>query len=97
MLRRVLAASTLILLASGTLAAVLCYNLWSWCCVRCTVATFLCAGPFGLLLLGFNALAALLLLLLRRRRPPVGGSCRCGTPLATGWLFCPCCGAARPS
>jgi len=100
MKRRLLAGSAALLLAGGTLLAVLCYNTWSWCCGRCTAATFLTPGPFGLALLALNVLAVFLLvglklqrcLSLRRSR------CRCGADLAAEWSFCPeCGGAAAPS
>lgn len=95
MLRRLLAGSAALLPVGATLAAVFCYNFWSWCCGRCTAATFLNVGPFGLVLLGLNLLAACLLLLLRRRRlARRRGQCRCGTPLSPEWAFCPVCGAA---
>jgi hypothetical protein len=71
MKRRLLNGSTALLLVGGTVLAVFCYNTWSLCCGRCTAATFLTPGPFGLVLLALNLLAVFLLigLKLHRRSP----------------------------
>lgn len=94
MKRHILTGSAALLLIGGTLLAVLGYNYWSYCCGRCTASTFLTLGPFGLALLGLNAVAAvaLVVLKLRRRLRLSGTRCRCGTVLAEGWGFCPGCG-----
>jgi hypothetical protein len=96
MKQRHLAGSAALFLAGGTILTVLFYNTWSWCCGRCTAATFLNPGPFGLALLALNLLAIILLLGLKlhrslslsRRR------CRCGATLTAEWLYCPGCGRA---
>jgi len=99
MRRRLLAGSAALLLAGGTIIAVFCYNTWSWCCGRCTAATFITLGPFGLVLLALNLLALSLLVGLRlhRRRSLARFRCLCGGPLAAEWSFCPGCGREATS
>jgi hypothetical protein len=94
MKRHFLTGSAALLLVAGTVLAVFCYNTWSLCCGRCTAATFLTPGPFGLALLALNLLAVFLLvgLKLHRRLSLARCRCRCGTTLTSGWLFCPDCG-----
>jgi hypothetical protein len=96
MKRRFLSGSAALLLAGGTVLAVFFYNAWSFCCGRCTAATFLTLGPFGLALLALNLLAVFILvgLMLHRRLTLARCRCRCGITLASGWLFCPDCGCA---
>ena len=96
MKRHLLAGSAALFLAGGTFLAVLFYNTWSWCCGRCTAATFLTFGPFGLALLGLNLLALLLLLGLKlhRRLSLARCRCHCGVALAAEWPYCPGCGRA---
>jgi hypothetical protein len=96
MKRRLLTGSAALLLVGGTILAVFCYNTWSLCCGRCTAATFLTPGPFGLALLALNLLAVVLLagLKLHRRLSLARFRCRCGATLVSGWLFCPDCGSA---
>lgn len=85
------------LLVVATLLAVLGYNYWSWCCGRCTAATFLTLGPFGGILVVLVVLGAVTFLVLRARRlaRAARARCRCGTILAAGWRFCPRCGHER--
>lgn len=96
MTRRWLAGSAALLLC-GSFFAVFCYNTWSLCCGRCTAATFLNPGPFGLLLLALNLLAFVILvaLKLRRRRFLSRQRCLCGAPLGPQWSYCPVCGRAN--
>jgi hypothetical protein len=99
MKRRLLTGSAALLLTGGTVLAVFFYNTWSLCCGRCTASTFLTPGPFGLALLALNLLAVFLLvgLKLHRRLSLARCRCRCGTTLASGWLYCPDCGCAANS
>ena len=89
-----LVGTGLLLLAGGTVLAVLGYNVWSYCCGHCTAQTFLSPGPFGfgLLLLIFFATAFLAWLRRRGRRSDRSHYCRCGQPLADDWRFCADCG-----
>ena len=94
MRRRVLVGAASLVLSAGVLLAVLCYNTWSYCCGNCTLANFLDPGPFGLLLLALDLVAALVLLVLRRRAGEGERCTRCGTPCSTNWAFCSACGTA---
>jgi hypothetical protein len=97
-MKRLFRPAPLVLLASAG-AAVIVYNLWSYCCGRCRLEHFLTIGPAGLVLIVAAALAAmtLLCLRLRRQRGRDRGHCRCGTPLSPGWLYCPVCGVESTS
>lgn len=94
MTRRLLAGSAALMLLGGSFFAVFCYNTWSLCCGRCTAATFMNPGPFGLVLLALNLLAVffLLALKLRHRFSLARRRCHCGATLVTTWRYCPCCG-----
>ncbi len=96
MRRRVFGTAAL-LLGLAVFVAVLGYNLWSYCCGRCSAQTFVTLGPFGLGLLGVALVAGLLLAVLKVRRQGRMAQlrCRCGTWLVPEWLFCPDCGASR--
>ncbi|MFA5517105.1 MAG: hypothetical protein WDA20_12535 [Desulfuromonadales bacterium] len=87
-------APRLIFLGASAALAILIYNTWSFCCGRCSAASFLNPGPAGFLLLGLTFLFALALLLLRRRRRRTEAKrhCRCGQPLGRMWHYCTRCG-----
>lgn len=99
MRRPLLARSAALILLAGSFFAVFSYNTWSWCCGRCTTATFLNPGPFGLALLALNLLAVLYLLALKlqHRHALSRRRCRCGITLNTDWRYCPGCGRAARS
>jgi len=94
MKKSLLAGSAALILLAGSFIAVFCYNTWSLCWGRCTAATFLNPGPFGLALLVLNLLAVFLLLALKLQRRLSGSrrGCRCGATLATEWRYCTGCG-----
>lgn len=94
MKKSLLAGSAALMLLAGSFFAVFCYNTWSLCCGRCTAATFMNPGPFGLALLALNIIAVFLLFALRlhRRRQYSRCQCRCGVTLTTEWRYCPGCG-----
>ncbi len=87
---------TLTLLLLGVGLSVFGYNLWAFSCGHCTLQTLIYFGPFGWLLLGLSAGAALSLYWLRRRRLRHSASraCTCGAPREAAWSFCPHCGQA---
>ncbi|WP_432821081.1 hypothetical protein [Trichloromonas sp.] len=82
-------------LAAGT--AVLAYNLWAYCCGRCTLRGFLVIGPFEKTMIGLTLVAGLSLVALKafRRRQLAGRRCNCGAMLSDAWAFCPECGVSR--
>jgi hypothetical protein len=82
---------------AGVVLAVFGYNLWSYCCGRCTGRTFLTLGFPGYGLLALIAVAATTLALLRGRGRRTGARfhCTCGARLNDGWFFCPDCGRKR--
>jgi hypothetical protein len=82
------------LLIGFTIAAIFAYNLWSYCCGRCTARAFLTIGIHAGLLIGLTGGAALILFFLRsRRRSALARShCLCGSRLSSVWSFCPACG-----
>ena len=77
--------------------AILTYNLWAYCCGRCTLRGFLVIGPFETSILGLTLVAALLLVLVKalHRRQRARCRCRCGAVLSDTWGFCPECGTPR--
>lgn len=95
MRRRLLFGAATLALLAAVLFSVFCYNTWSYCCGRCTLADFFDPSPLGLLLFGLN-LTALLVLLRLRRRPRSQERCcpRCATQADPSWLFCPSCGTS---
>jgi ABC-type uncharacterized transport system permease subunit len=78
----------------GSSAAIFAYNLWSYCCGRCTARAFLTIGVPGGILMGLTVAAALLLVLLKtqRRTAQARLHCACGARLGQSWTFCPHCG-----
>ncbi|MEJ2699723.1 MAG: hypothetical protein P8Z70_08705 [Desulfuromonadales bacterium] len=82
---------------AGVFLAVFGYNLWSYCCGRCTFRTLLTPGlpGYGLLALIAAAAATLAVLKVRRRRTAAHFRCGCGLGLKEGWLFCPGCGTRK--
>lgn len=94
MKRLLLSPPTALILLLGTTLTVLVYNMWSYCCGRCSLSTFFTLGPAGLALAGANVFAFVTLVFLRRRRRcgPKNFRCRCGTRLGKGWKYCPECG-----
>ncbi len=86
---------TLLLLGGAAALAVFAYNAWSFCCGRCSTATFLNPGPPGLFLLGAIILAILAFVAVRglRRKADRCHHCRCGALLDSAWIFCPDCGS----
>jgi hypothetical protein len=97
MKRLILSPPAALILLLGTALTVLLYNMWSYCCGRCSLLTFFILGPAGFALAGANILAFGTLLHLRRRRRSTTKNCRCGCGirLARGWMYCPECG--RPA
>lgn len=91
-MRRLLRPTPILLLVAA--AAVVAYNLWSFCCGQCRLEHFLTLGPPGIVLIFFTVVAAATLLALQhlRQRREDRGLCRCGHRLARHWLFCPACG-----
>lgn len=94
MKRLFLSPPAALILLLGTALTVLLYNMWSYCCGRCSLLTFFTLGPAGIALAGANVFAFCTLLHLRRRRHSTPKNCRCGcgTRLARGWMYCPECG-----
>lgn len=88
-------APTLLLLGGAAAVAVFAYNAWSFCCGRCSAATFLNPGPPGFILLGANFLAILAFIAVRRHRREAERyrHCGCGALLRSHWLYCPDCGS----
>lgn len=86
--------SSLVVISGFTVAAVLAYNLWAYCCGLCAAENFVRPGPFGLLLTGVTVLAGIALLILKAFRIHAlrRSRCRCGAPSASEWSFCPRCG-----
>lgn len=89
---RLVGSLTLLLLGVGL--SVFVYNLWAYSCGYCTLQTLLYFGPFGWLLLGLSAVAALSLCRLRhlRHRRNTARNCPCGSPREAVWAYCPHCG-----
>jgi hypothetical protein len=83
----------------GSSAAIFAYNLWSYCCGRCTARAFLTIGVPGGILMGLTVAAALLLVFLkaRRRTDLARLQCSCGIRLGNTWSFCPQCGVSIAS
>ncbi|BCR05504.1 hypothetical protein DESUT3_25730 [Desulfuromonas versatilis] len=81
----------------GAAGTVFCYNLWSFCCGRCTTSTLMTLGPFGTGLIGLSLAAGglLLALKLRTRRRISRLRCGCGVLLVPEWRYCPDCGCSR--
>ena len=70
------------------------YNVWSFRCGHCTIASLLSFSPPAVILLLGNLLAVTVLLGLRVHnwRARQGRHCDCGAPLSSVWSFCPGCG-----
>ena len=93
MKRFLLSAPAGLALVALSLAAVVVYNAWAYCCGRCSMEALLIPSPVGMTLIAANGAALAALVVLRRRRARGRQpSCRCGTVLAKGWHFCPACG-----
>jgi hypothetical protein len=92
---------TLGILALGLVAgtAVLAYNLWAYCCGRCTLRGFLVMGPYQKTMILLTCSVALLLVVVKLigRRKLAVRRCSCGAALADDYVFCPECGASRRS
>ena len=73
------------------------YNLWSYSCGYCTMASLTSLSPPAILLIACNLMAGgvLLFLRVRNRRLVNGNFCCCGELLHHNWEFCPHCGRAR--
>lgn len=82
------------LLVGSSIAAIFAYNLWSYCCGRCTARAFFTVGPPGAILMGLAGVAGLLLVCLKasRRTALDRLQCSCGQHLGRGWRCCPQCG-----
>ena len=73
------------------------YNLWSYSCGYCTLASLMTLSPPAIILIACNllAVAGLVAIRLRNRRQVGRNHCACGEPLRSSWGFCPACGQAR--
>jgi hypothetical protein len=87
------------LLIGSAIATIFAYNLWSYCCGRCTARAFFTIGAPGGILMALSGAAALFLLHLRWRRRSYLARlrCSCGQQLGARWTFCPQCGASTPA
>jgi hypothetical protein len=87
------------LLVGFSVAAIFAYNLWSYCCGRCTARAFFTIGIPGGILMGLTGAAAVLLIVLQTRRRAFLARfrCACGNHLDSTWLFCPRCGTSMLS
>jgi hypothetical protein len=83
-------------LVGSSIAVIFAYNLWSYCCGRCTARAFLTIGVPGGILMALAGGAALLLVFLKasRRTALARLQCSCGARLGSAWVFCPQCGAS---
>lgn len=86
-----------ILLGTGIILTVFYYNVWSYCCGRCSGQTLLSLGIPGYTLLGLIAAALALWggLKIHRSRRMGLILCNCGAMLQENWRFCPDCGSRR--
>ncbi len=82
---------------SALLVAIIGYNLWSYSCGRCTIASLMSLSAPAILLL-FGIVIALLFLFIvkaRNRKQLLQHRCACGADLREQWSFCPDCGKQR--
>ena len=81
-------------LIASSIAGVVVYNYWAYCCGRCRMENFLTLGPYGKLLIGLNSLAAVAWMVIRWVRVRSGRNrlCSCGERRQSRWNFCPRCG-----
>ncbi len=86
-----------ILLVSLLFLSVIGYNLWSYSCGYCTLASLLRLSTPAILLITCNLLAGVMLLVIRRRnrQQELRSHCACGEILRSSWQFCPNCGHSR--